>query len=96
MGLVVTALRKQHRGRLLCHAGRAAGLGTGTPGQARVLGAEELHHHRERLSARIMTKIMQFGIGLSSQINTILRGLEERENIQVPKQLGFGRHGCGC
>lgn len=96
MGLVATALRKQHWGRLLRHAGGSAGLGTGSPVQAGVLGAEELHHHRERTAARITTETMQLGIGLSSQINAVLCSLEERENIQVLKQLGFGQLGCRC
>jgi len=61
---------------------------TDTPGQAGVLGAEEPHHHQERSAARIMTKSVQSGVGLSSQINPVLHGLEQRESIQAPKQLG--------
>lgn len=70
MGLVVRGQSKQHWKRLLCHAGRAAGLETGT-----LVQAEELHHHWEHLSARIMTKTIQFGTGLSSQISTVLHGI---------------------
>lgn len=90
MRLVATALRKQHWGGCL------AGQAKGTPGPAGVLGAGELHYPWECVAARIMTKNMQFGIGLSSQINTVIHSLEERENTQVLERVSFGQHGCKC
>lgn len=53
MGLVAAApLRRQG-----CRAGNRH------PSTGRVLGAEVRHHPRERGSARVITKAMQFGVG---------------------------------